>query len=79
MIDTPKVDWLALSPVLALLGASGIALLAAVLVPTWIRKTVSAVSVFAGFVVAAVFAGIVFDDTPQPEVLLSESMVRDQF
>ncbi|MBA3566953.1 MAG: NADH-quinone oxidoreductase subunit N [Actinobacteria bacterium] len=78
MIDTPKVDWLALSPVLALLGASGIALLAAVLVPTWLRKTVSAVAVFAGFVVAAVFAGIVFDETPQPEVLLSESMIRDQ-
>ncbi len=63
---------------LALLGASGIALLAAVLVPAWMRKTVSAVVVFAGFVVAAVFAGIVFDETPQPEVLLSESMVRDQ-
>ena len=78
MIETPKVDWLALSPVLALLGASGIALLAAVLVPAWMRKTVSAVAVFAGFVVAAVFAGIVFDETPQPEILLSESMVRDQ-
>ena len=63
---------------LALLGASGIALLAAVLVPAWMRKAVSAVVVFAGFVVAAVFAGIVFDETPQPEVLLSESMVRDQ-
>ena len=78
MIETPKVDWLALSPVLALLGASGVALMAAVLVPAWMRKTVSAVAVFAGFVVAAVFAGIVFDETPQPEVLLSESMVRDQ-
>ncbi len=78
MIDTPKVDWLALSPVLALLGASGIALLAAVLVPKWIRKTVSAVAVFAGFVVAAVFAGIVFDETPRAEALLSESMIRDQ-
>ena len=78
MIDTPKVDWLSLCAVLALLGASGIALLAAVLVPPWIRKTVSAVAVFAGFVVAALFAGIVFDETPQPEVLLSESMIRDQ-
>ena len=78
MIETPKVDWLALAPVLALLGASGIALLAAVLVPAWLRKTVSAVAVFAGFVVAAVFAGIVFDETPRPEVLLAESMVRDQ-
>jgi NADH-quinone oxidoreductase subunit N len=78
VIDTPSVDWLALSPALALLGASGVALLAAVLVPPWMRKTVAAVAVFAGFVVAAVFAGILFDETPQPEALLSESMIRDQ-
>jgi NADH-quinone oxidoreductase subunit N len=78
VIDTPSVDWLALSPTLALLGASGIALLAAVLVPSWMRKAVAAVAAFAGFVVAAVFAGIVFADTPQPESLLSESMIRDQ-
>ncbi len=78
MIDTPSVDWLALSPTLALLGASGVALLAAVLLPPWLRKTVAAVAVFAGFVVAAVFAGILFDETPQPETLLSESMIRDQ-
>jgi NADH-quinone oxidoreductase subunit N len=78
VIDTPSVDWLALSPTLALLGASGIALLAAVLVPSWMRKAVAAVAAFAGFVVAAAFAGIVFADTPQPESLLSESMIRDQ-
>ncbi len=78
MIDSPSVDWLALSPTLALLGASGIALLAAVLLPPWLRKTIAAVAVFAGFVVAAVFAGILFDETPQPETLLSESMIRDQ-
>jgi NADH-quinone oxidoreductase subunit N len=78
VIETPTVDWLALSPALALLGASGIALLAAVLVPSWMRKTVAAVVVFAGFVVAAVWAGIVFDESTQPEVLLSESMIRDR-
>ena len=78
MIDSPSVDWLALSPTLALLGASVIALLAAVLLPPWLRKTIAAVAVFAGFVVAAVFAGILFDETPQPETLLSESMIRDQ-
>ena len=78
MIDTPTVDWLALSPTLALLGASGIALLAAVLLPPWLRKTVAAVAAFAGFVVAAVFAGILFDESPEAETLLSESMIRDQ-
>jgi hypothetical protein len=34
-IATPKVDWLALSPALALLAASAICLLGAVLVPRW--------------------------------------------
>jgi len=43
------------------------------------RRTPAAVVAFAGFVVAAVFAAILFDKTPQPEVLLSESMIRDQF
>jgi NADH-quinone oxidoreductase subunit N len=78
VIDTPNVDWLALSPTLALLGASGVALMVAVLLPAWMRRTVAAVVAFAGFVTAAVFAGVVFDQTPTPEALLAESMVRDQ-
>jgi NADH-quinone oxidoreductase subunit N len=78
MIDTPSVDWLALSPTLALLAASGISLLAAVLVPKWMRRGVGAGVAFLGFVVAAVLAGVVFDESPTPEPLLSESMIRDQ-
>ena len=78
MIDTPSVDWLALAPTLALLGASGFALLATVFVPDWMRRTVGAVAAFVGFVVAAVFAGILFAETPTPEVLLEETMIRDQ-
>ena len=78
MIETPQVDWLALSPTLAALAASGIALLAAVLVPAWMRKGVAAAVVLVGFVVAAILAGVVFAETPTPEVQLSESMVRDQ-
>jgi NADH-quinone oxidoreductase subunit N len=78
VIDTPNVDWLALAPTLALLGASGVALLASVLVPSWMRRTVSAVVAFAGFVVAAVFAGILLDSSPTPTPLLEESMIRDE-
>ncbi len=78
MIDTPSVDWLALSPTVALLAASGLALVAAVVVPEWMRKAVAAAVAFAGFVTAAVLAGVVFDETPTPEVLLSGSMARDQ-
>ena len=78
MIDKPSVDWLALSPTVALLGASGVALLAAVMVPAWMRKGAAAAIALAGFVVAAVLAGFVFDETPTPEVLLEGSMARDQ-
>ena len=78
MIDTPTVDWLALSPSVALLGASGAALLAAVVAPPWMRKGAAAAIALAGFVAAAVLAGVVFDETPAPEVLLEGSMARDQ-
>ncbi|HEU5264332.1 MAG TPA: hypothetical protein VFU34_06815, partial [Gaiellaceae bacterium] len=78
MIETPSVDWLALSPTVALLVASGLALLAAVVVPEWARKAVASGVALAGFVTAAVLAGVVFDESPTPEVLLSGSMARDQ-
>jgi NADH-quinone oxidoreductase subunit N len=77
MIDTPSVDWLALSPSLALLAAAAIALLS-VLLPDWMRKAVAASAAFAGFVAAVVFAIVVFDQTGSPETLLDGSMVRDQ-
>ena len=77
MIDTPTVDWLALSPTIALLGAAGIALLSALL-PAWMRKAVAASAAVVGFVVAAVLAGYVFDESSTPEILLEGTMVQDQ-
>ena len=77
MIDTPSVDWLALSPTIALLAAAGVALLSALL-PEWMRKSVGGGAAILGFVVAAVLAGVVFDESPTPEVLLEGTMVRDQ-
>ena len=77
MIDTPSVDWLALSPTIALLGAAGVALLS-VLLPAWMRKGLAATAAVVGFVLAAVFAGFVFDDSATPKVLLEGTMVRDQ-
>jgi NADH-quinone oxidoreductase subunit N len=79
MIETPKVDWLALSPTLALLAAAGIALLAAVIGPAWFRRGFAAFVTFAGFVTAGVFAGVLFDRTPEAQPLLSESMTRDRW
>jgi NADH-quinone oxidoreductase subunit N len=77
VIDTPRVDWLALSPTIALLGAAGVALLAALL-PAWMRKGVAGTAAFVGFVAAAACAGVVFAESPSPEVLLEGTMVRDQ-
>ena len=78
MIETPHVDWFALSPTLALLGAAAVALMSAVLLPPWMRRAVSATTVFVGFVLAAVLAGYVFDRSPSPESLIDESMTRDR-
>jgi len=46
VIDTPTVDWLALSPTIALLAGAGLALLAALL-PEWMRKGVSGTAAIA--------------------------------
>jgi NADH-quinone oxidoreductase subunit N len=78
VIDTPSVDWLAISPSLALLGGAAVALLASVIGPRWARKGVAAGAAFAGFVLAAVFGAVVFGESSSPETLLSDSMVRDQ-
>jgi NADH-quinone oxidoreductase subunit N len=77
VIDTPTVDWLALSPTLALLGAAAVALLSALL-PAWMRKAVSGAAAIAGFVLAAALAVWVFSETTTPEVLLEGSMVQDE-
>ncbi len=77
-IVTPKVDWLALSPALALLAASAICLLGAVLVPSLARRAFSATVAGAGFVTAGVLAAVVFDRSPEQALLLAESMTRDR-
>ena len=77
-IDTPSVDWLALSPPLALLGAAGLALLGAVLVPAPARRHFSAAVAGAGFAAAAALAIVLFDRSPEQATLIAESMTRDR-
>jgi len=77
VIDTPSVDWLALSPTLALLGAAGVALLS-VLLPEWMRKGVAAVAALLGFAASAALAGWVFDESSTRELLLEGTMVQDR-
>jgi NADH-quinone oxidoreductase subunit N len=78
-IPTPHVDWLALAPSLALIGASGVALLGSVLVPAWFRHAFSATVAAAGFVTSGILAGAVFDRSGTAAALLSDSMTRDRW
>jgi NADH-quinone oxidoreductase subunit N len=78
VIDTPSVDWLALSPTLALLAVSGITLLGAVIVPRTVERAFSVVVSVAGFVASAVLAGVVFDRSATPSSVVVESMTRDR-
>ena len=79
MIHKPHIDWFALSPSLALLAASGVLLMVAVLVPKKLRKPVAAIVCGAGFVAALVF-GIALDDkSPHAAIIVADSMFRDRW
>ena len=79
MIETPNVDWLALSPTLALLAVSALTLLGGVFYPpNAVRPFVVVVSV-AGFATSAVLSAVVFDRSAEGTSLIAESMTRDRF
>ncbi len=79
MIRTPHVDWFALSSVLALLGASGVALLGAVLVPQPARRafaaTVAALG-FTGGIIASVWLYVASADGHR---VVANAFYRDRF
>jgi len=78
VIETPKVDWLALSPALALVGLVAVTLLGAVLVPRASQRVFAVTVSLAGFVTSAFLAGIVYDRSPDGAPLIAESMTRDR-
>ena len=75
----PSLDWFALSPVLALLGASGIALLAAVLVPPRVRKPFAAAVAGLGFAGSLGAAVLVYVYSPEGESIIGAAVRRDRF
>jgi NADH-quinone oxidoreductase subunit N len=77
-IDTPHVDWFALSPILSLLAAAGLALLAAVLVPRAARRTTGAVLAALGFAGAIVFGVLLFTHTHEPSLVAGGGFLRDR-
>jgi NADH-quinone oxidoreductase subunit N len=78
-MPTPAVDWFALSPSLALLAGSALALLGAVLVPVVARKAFAAFAAAAGFVAACVFAGLLYSESPEPTLEVADAISRDRF
>lgn len=78
-IQTPHVDWFAMSPSLALLAVSAVALLAAVLVPAGRRRQVSAAVTFGGFAAAFALAAVLYATSGHGHVLISGSMARDRW
>jgi NADH-quinone oxidoreductase subunit N len=75
----PTVDWFALSPSLALLAATGLALLGAVLVPVVARKIFAAIVAALGFVAAGVWAGLLYSETPRASLEVADAISRDRF
>jgi NADH-quinone oxidoreductase subunit N len=79
VIDKPAVDWFALSPILAMLGATAVLLLVAVFVPKRWRKPTSAALCAVGFVVSFVLAILVADRSPDPATVVADTIFRDQW
>ena len=77
-IPTPSVDWAALAPIIVLLAASAVCLLAAVLLrPAW-GRAVSAGATAAAFVGAAVAAALLFDSSETPSSVTEGALARDR-
>ena len=79
MIPTPSVDWFALSAVLALLGASGVALLSAVLVPARARRPFAASVAALGFVGAGVAGALLYWKSPNGQAVVADAFYRDRW
>ena len=78
MIPRPHVDWFALAPIIALLAAAMIALLAAVLVRPRGRRTFAAVASALGYAVALGFAIALYARTGHGHPVIAGSMQRDR-
>jgi NADH-quinone oxidoreductase subunit N len=79
VIQTPHVDWFAISPSLALLAAAGVAMLGAVIVPRrWVRGFGAVVAAL-GFAGAGVAAGLLYAWSENAEAVVEGAAVRDRF
>ena len=78
VIATPPVDWYALTPILILLGATAVCLLAAVLLPLGWKRPFSAIVTGGAFVAAFIVAALLFDDSAKPAGVVANAVIRDR-
>jgi NADH-quinone oxidoreductase subunit N len=79
VITTPTIDWFALSTILVLLGASGVALLGAVLVPRTARRPFATVVSALGFVGGIVASIWLYIDSANGHTVVSGAFYRDRW
>jgi NADH-quinone oxidoreductase subunit N len=78
VIPRPQVDWFALAPINALLGASALALLCAVLVPRAWRKPATAILCTLGYAVAFGFSIALYAKSADGHGVVADAFRRDR-
>src|SRR5438094_96434 len=78
-LHTTHIDWFGLGTVFALIGASFLALLCAVLVPRAIRRVAAASISAAGFVVGIVLSVWLYVDSTHGHTIVSGAFYRDRW
>jgi NADH-quinone oxidoreductase subunit N len=78
-LHTPHIDWFALSTILALLAASGVSLLGAVLVPKPLRRTFGASVAGLGFLGGIVASVWLYVDSRHGHTVVSGAFYRDRW
>ena len=79
MINTPSVDWFALSPSLAALGAAAICLLSGAFMPRWILRPFAAFFCALGFIGGGALALLLYIETPHGSVEVADAIFRDRY
>jgi NADH-quinone oxidoreductase subunit N len=78
-LRTPHVDWFALSPELALIGASFVALLGAVLVPRALRRPFGNAVSLLGFAGAAAASIVLYVESANGHTVVANALYRDRW
>jgi NADH-quinone oxidoreductase subunit N len=78
-LQTTHIDWFGLSPILALIGSSFVALLCAVLVPRAIRRVAAASVAGIGFTAGIVLAVWLYVDSADGHTIVAGAFYRDRW